>query len=389
MKDNLQYILPLVVNVSRYFLFAGIPFLIFYILFPKVFRKNKIQSRLAKRMDYIREILHSMQTTLILAGVGLVLLNSPLRNHTKIYTDISEYSLWWIPASIILSLILHDTYFYWMHRTVHHPNLFKYIHLTHHKSVNPSPWAAYSFDFIEGILEAMIAPIILFLIPMHPISLFLFAILSFTINVYGHLGYEIAPKWFRSSFLFEVLNTSTHHNIHHHKFNKNYALYFRFWDRIMDTEHPEYVMEYDKIQERRFNSNSTFMFSLKGVFSVILAITASIIMISFTSQKGIEGKWKDDIGGGVILVYEKDGLYFGELISADNPEEDKKIKEHGKVVIMKNFKKESTNNYCCGTIFQPRKKRTISATLVLENQDTLRINGRYGVFKRSRIWKRI
>ena len=72
------------------------------------------------------------------------------------------------------------------------------------------------------------------------------------VNVYGHLGYEIAPKWFRNSFLFEIINTSTHHNLHHHKFKGNYGLYFRIWDRIMKTEHPDYVKEYDKIQQRRF-----------------------------------------------------------------------------------------------------------------------------------------
>nr|MBX2843685.1 sterol desaturase family protein [Flammeovirgaceae bacterium] len=133
--------------------------------------------------------------------------------------------------------------------------LFRRVHLVHHKSINPSPWASFSFHFYESIFEAMVAPIILLLIPMNITALIIFGFVSFIFNVYGHLGYEIAPNWFRHSFLFQLMVTSTHHNIHHSKFKGNYGLYFRVWDRIMGTEHPDYVKEYDIIQERRFGSS--------------------------------------------------------------------------------------------------------------------------------------
>jgi sterol desaturase/sphingolipid hydroxylase (fatty acid hydroxylase superfamily) len=40
--------------------------------------------------------------------------------------------------------------------------------------------------------------------------------------------------------------------MHHSKFKGNYGLYFRIWDRLMGTEHPDYVSEYDRIQDQRF-----------------------------------------------------------------------------------------------------------------------------------------
>lgn len=385
MENNMQYFLPIITNIVRYFLLAGIPFVIFYLLFPEKFSKNKIQSRFAKRKDFIREILHSMQTTLIIAGVGILILRTPLREYTQFYSNLSDYPLWWIPLSVILALVIHDTYFYWMHRTVHQPRFYKTVHLLHHKSINPSPWTSYSFHFIEGILEAMIAPIILLLLPMHPLSLILFSLASFGINVYGHLGYEIAPRWFRNSFLFEILNTSTHHNLHHEKFTGNYGLYFRIWDRLMGTENPDYVKNYDIIQERRFGKTETTTWAKKMNLPLIIIFA----MFSFTalSQSSIEGKWKDSEDGGVVLIYQKDGLFFGQILSADKPEENQKLNGR-KILVLKNFEKKNEKEFCCGTIFQPRERRYLTGSLVLQNPNTLKVKGKFGIFSGSRIWKK-
>ncbi|MFK7773478.1 MAG: sterol desaturase family protein [Saprospiraceae bacterium] len=386
MENNMQYFLPIVANILRYFLLAGIPFVIFYLLFPEKFSKNKIQSRFAKRKDFIREILHSMQTTFILAGVGILILRTPLQEYTQFYTNLSDYSLWWIPTSVVLGLVIHDTYFYWMHRTVHQPKFYKMIHLLHHKSINPSPWTSYSFHFTEGVLEAMVAPIILVLLPMHPLSLILFTLSSFAINVYGHLGYEIAPRWFRHSFLFEIMNTSTHHNLHHEKVKGNYGLYFRFWDRLMGTENPDYVKNYDVIQERRFSKVEATSFAKK--ISLPLIIILATFSFTAFSQSSIEGKWKDSDGGGVVLIYEQDGQFFGQILSADQPEDNKKINGR-KILVLRNFKKKNEKEFCCGTIFQPKEKRKLSGSLVLQNPNTLKVKGKHGVFSGSRIWKKI
>ncbi|MEM6768436.1 MAG: sterol desaturase family protein [Bacteroidota bacterium] len=391
MNELAPVLAPLVINFLRYFLLAGIPFLIFYILYPNVFSRNKIQKRLAKRKDFIREILHSMQTTLILVAVGLSILLTPLKEYTAFYHDISAYPLWWIPVSILLGLILHDTYFYWMHRTVHHPRLFKRVHLLHHKSVNPSPWASYSFHFFEGILEALIAPIILFLIPMHPIAFILFTTLAFIINVYGHLGYEIAPKWLRHTFLFEIVNTSVHHNLHHSRFKGNYGLYFRVWDRIMGTEHPDYVKEYDKIQEKRFGE--------KKVNDALKQAVLILLLIGFTgvssyAQSSLQGKWKDHAKGAVVEIYEENGMFYGKLISSDDPKENEKLQnlkktQHKEVLILRDFEKKSDTKFCCGVIFQPKYQRTMEGNLILKDDNTLKINGKFGILTGSRTWTKI
>jgi Delta7-sterol 5-desaturase len=250
MESSFPIYIPIVVQPLRYFIFAGIPFAIFYLLHAQAFANSKIQEKKARQKDFWREIRHSMQSIIVFIAVAVLIKLTPLK--VQIYTDISSYPIWWLFASIFIALAIHDTYFYWMHRAIHHRRLFKTCHLVHHQSVNPSPWAAYSFNLIEAVLEALIAPILLCMLPLHPLALLAFTSISFSFNVYGHLGYEIAPKWFRNSWLFEVMNTSVYHNMHHAKFKGNYGLYFRFWDRIMHTEHPDYVADYDALQAQRF-----------------------------------------------------------------------------------------------------------------------------------------
>lgn len=185
--DILQYLSPLITNLVKYFIFAGVPFLIFYKLYPNTFSKGKIQSRWANKKNFIREILHSIQMIFISTVLVVAILKSPLKDYTLFYNTKSDYSIWWVPISVLLALIVHDSYFYWMHRTIHHPRLYKKVHFLHHKSINPSPWASYSFHFIEAVFESMFIVILLFFIPMSKISLLLFGLCAFSINVYGHL----------------------------------------------------------------------------------------------------------------------------------------------------------------------------------------------------------
>lgn len=257
--EHLAKVLAAIFSITlvRYLIMAGIPFLLFYIVLSSSTAKFKIQQRQAARKDFFREIMHSSVSSFIFAIITSIILFTPLRSHTLLYTSITDFPLWWLPVSLVLSLIIHDTYFYWMHRLLHHKKIFRFTHLVHHLSVNPSPWASYSFHILEAITEGGILLVLVFTLPMHPDMLILFTVVSFIINVYGHLGYEIMPKGLRNSFLFEIINTSVYHNLHHSKFKGNYSLYFRWWDKMMKTENPDYVKEYDRIQEKRFGSGDT------------------------------------------------------------------------------------------------------------------------------------
>lgn len=223
----------------RYFIIAGLAYFICYVMLKNKIVASKIQKSFPRQKNVIREILNSLLTMLIF-GVIATLVLSTFRSYTLIYDDLDKFGIVYYILSFPIMFIIHDTYFYWMHRVIHHPRLFKNIHKVHHHSTNPTPWASYSFHFTESILEGLIIPIIAFTLPVHFTALVLFLLLQFIYNVYGHLGWEIYPKWTHKTWIGKWVNTSLAHNMHHKYFNGNYGLYFLFWDRAMGTLRPEY-----------------------------------------------------------------------------------------------------------------------------------------------------
>lgn len=236
---------------SRYFLVALTAFVIFYIVFKQKWFHQKIQKKFPKTKDYLREFGYSL-TTMIIFSLIIVLLNSPaIGPHTTRYKDISEWGWLYYFSAFPIMFFMHDAYFYGMHRLMHHPSVFKYIHLVHHQSTNPSPWAAYAFHPLEAIIEQGIVVIFYFTIPIHITHLAIFFLFSIIYNVYGHLGYELYPKGFNKTIIGRWINTSVNHNQHHQYFKGNYGLYTLIWDRIFGTVRPDYDQQFESVTNRK------------------------------------------------------------------------------------------------------------------------------------------
>ena len=58
---------------------------------------------------------------------------------TRVYFDIRERGAAGLGSSLVLMVILHDAYFYWTHRLLHHPAFFERFHRVHHLSTTPTP----------------------------------------------------------------------------------------------------------------------------------------------------------------------------------------------------------------------------------------------------------
>ncbi len=236
---------------GRYFFIAGVAFAIFYILLRNAYLYKKIQSRFPKNSDYLREMGYSVVTVAIFAFVSFELIGNPaISPYTTRYADIHTYG--WVYYFLLFPVMffMHDTYFYFTHRLMHHKRLFKWFHLVHHQSVNPSPWAAYAFHPLEAVVEAGIVVVFLFTIPIHRSHLIIFFLMMILYNVYGHLGYELYPKGFSRSRVGKWINTSINHNQHHQYFKGNYGLYLLFWDRVFGTLREDYDARFDEVTGR-------------------------------------------------------------------------------------------------------------------------------------------
>ncbi len=236
---------------SRYFLLAGFAFLICYVMLRPRIAKYKIQASFPASKDYLREVIYSFSSMVIFAAiVSAIVFNPAIRPHTTIYKEISSYGLTYYFLAFPIMFVLHDTYFYWIHRLMHHPVLFKYLHLVHHQSTNPSPWAAYAFHPLEAILENGIIILFYFTIPMHVTHVPIFFLFSIVYNIYGHLGWELYPKGFQQTLVGRWVNTAVAHNQHHKYFKGNYGLYLLFWDRVMGTLREDYDQAFDSVKSK-------------------------------------------------------------------------------------------------------------------------------------------
>ncbi len=241
-----------------YLLFAGPFYLFFYTRNKKKYWHAKIQQRYAENKHTIRDIKYSISTILIFGTVIIFLIWAIKHSYTLVYNPIGKYGYSWYFLSILLTIVIHDTYFYWTHRFLHWKPLFKWSHKTHHLSHNPTPFSAYAFHPVEAFVNVGIAPLIAFTIPCHGSAIVIFFFYSTVLNVLGHIGYEFFPKGFATHKIFKWHNTSTHHNMHHKFVRYNYGLYFNFWDKAMKTNHAKYEEYFEGVVTQREPAKVTY-----------------------------------------------------------------------------------------------------------------------------------
>ena len=230
----------------RYFVLAMGAYMVFFVLMKNRFASRRIHSK-PPRPEVIRlEILSSIGSLFILALISafITVLNS--NGWTRIYMEINQLGIPYFIFSIILLLLLHDMYFYFGHRLMHTRLLYRRTHAFHHRFHQPTPFASFAFQPTEAIIQGLFGFLVVFLIPVHPGAFILFVFLMNIMNVIGHLGHEIFPVGFSRGTGGWIMNTPTHHAMHHSHVHCNYGLYFNWWDRLFGTNHPDYHETFDR-----------------------------------------------------------------------------------------------------------------------------------------------
>lgn len=223
MPTSTLVLLLIGLHFGRYLLSAGGAWAFFF-----GWKKNpltaqrRLQPEPFKREDLVRELLASAVTAVLFGTLFGVVFGGqqPIKLTHAGAAAVLEFSLW-----LLAIVLLHDTYFYWSHR------------LLHHRSTNPSPFAALAFHPAEALMQVIWA-VPLAVVPIPSLVWLAFSFLAIFVNVLGHCGVEPYPLRWQHHPVLQWLNFATHHNRHHLEFDGHYGLYFSVWDRLLKTCKP-------------------------------------------------------------------------------------------------------------------------------------------------------
>ncbi len=224
----------------RYLILAGLFYYLIFMRFAARFVSNTISTTPLKNGQIKREIFYSFVTSLIFACLGTQVLYAWQTGGTAIYFDKSEYPMIWMLLSICLVLAIHETYYAWLHRWMHRPSIYRWIHRTHHESLTTTSWTSFSFPQLESLLQGLPIFMMIFIIPIHILSLIVLLIIMTGTSVINHLNHEIYPEGTHRHWFGKWWIGATHHAHHHSQFHFNFGLYFTFWDRWMKTENSDF-----------------------------------------------------------------------------------------------------------------------------------------------------
>ena len=216
--------------IVRYFALVGLFYGIFWN--SKRSRDGDLHDKKIKSNQVAFEIRWSLISSIVFSFSGYALGVLWQKGWTQIYLPFDEWTLAYLPMSFLIGALVHEFYFYWTHRAMHHPKLYRRIHAIHHHSVKTTPWASFSFHPWEALVHASFLPLLALVIPLHPTVIIAYLMFMTLTALSNHLGVELIPfssvlRWFISG---------THHAIHHRDFHYNYGLYFCFIDQWFGTE---------------------------------------------------------------------------------------------------------------------------------------------------------
>lgn len=248
--------------VVNYLIFAFGGYWFFYsYLGPKI-PHRKILEKDARPEQIKSEKQRSFLTQGIFLIMALSLYVFYKLGWTRIYSQWDERGLVYFFLSFFIVHQIHDAYFYWTHRLMHEWKPLRKYHFVHHESAPPTPFSALSFHPVEAFVQGFFWILISFTVPVPAFWLFGFYTFMFYINMWGHTSFEFWHRDLMTHPVLKILNTPTHHNLHHKFHQANYSIYYNFWDKLCGTNHPEYEAHYKEVKARTEKGKSSRLMKL-------------------------------------------------------------------------------------------------------------------------------
>jgi sterol desaturase/sphingolipid hydroxylase (fatty acid hydroxylase superfamily) len=166
--------------------------------------------------------------------------------------DLLPYYLDWTAHPVLFVLMLlaipfwASLHFYFIHRLLHWPPLYRIAHAVHHRNDNTGPWSGLSMHPIEHIIY-LSSVLIHVVLASHPIHILFHNQWNTLGAATTHTGFECIT--FKG---IPILNLgSFHHQLHHRYYHCNYGNEYMPWDRWFGSDNDGTPDAVAKMRERR------------------------------------------------------------------------------------------------------------------------------------------
>ena len=161
--------------------------------------------------------------------------------------EFSDTPIWFVALFFLIPL-WESFYFYIIHRLLHFPLLYRYIHSIHHRNINVGPWSGMSmhpaeqFVFLGSVFVHLI-------VGAHPLHIIFHLQYYFLTAITTHTGFQGLLIGDKNRL---ALGTF-HHQMHHRYFECNYGSLEIPWDKWFGSFHDGTIEANKRMQERRNN----------------------------------------------------------------------------------------------------------------------------------------
>ena len=152
----------------------------------------------------------------------------------------SDSPVWFVVLFLLLPFWQAFS-FYWIHRLLHWPPLYRLAHAVHHRNSNIGPWSGNSMHPVEHVLW-LSSVMIHWVVASHPVHILFYQQMQVLTAVTSHCGFE--GLWLKDKNRFAM--GEFFHQLHHRYHECNYGSSETHWDRLFGTFHdgsPEATQE--------------------------------------------------------------------------------------------------------------------------------------------------
>lgn len=237
-------------SIRDYLLFCGAAYAVCYLALRRWLPHRKITQKPTGARAPLLEIGRTVVSNLLGKGPLIVALaylaHEGVIPAKLIYQHVADHGWAYFALTVVFDVLLFDLWFYLSHRFWLHSRFgYRHIHIVHHRSVDPTPFARNSVHPAEGIFNAIFHILPIFLMPHHPLAILLSTQLKGLVGILSHLGYETFGSGFTRHWLGKYLVTPVHHHLHHARNVRTNFSFLINYDLLFGTLSPDYHREFE------------------------------------------------------------------------------------------------------------------------------------------------